>query len=140
MAPRLTRADWLSFGLAAAALAAGLALWDALPAEMAIHFSASGTPDNYVSKPLAVAVVPVLTVATVLFMEAAGRFDPPDDPRVLDVVKVATAGLLVAVQGFVLAWNLGYDVPFGLFLAGIAVWAVAVVGYTVARERGARPL
>lgn len=140
MALSLTRADWLSLGIAAATLAAGLALWDAFPAEMAIHFTASGTPDNFVPKRVAVVSMPVLTVATVLFMEGAGRFDPPDDPRVLEVVKVATAGLLAAVQGVVLAWNLGHDVPFGLLLGGIAVWTVAVVGYTVVRERGASPL
>ncbi|WP_436925189.1 hypothetical protein [Halosimplex amylolyticum] len=78
-------------------------------------------------------------VALPLFLDAVARFDPPEEPQVLEVVKVATAGLLAAVQGFVLAWNLGHDVPFDLFMAGVAIWTVALVGYSVAVERGYGP-
>lgn len=130
------RSDWLSLGLVAVTLLAGLALWDQLPAEMAIHFSASGEPDNFASKPVAVVSLPAVMVATWLFIEGAGRVDPPEDPRVLDVVTVATMALLAAVQGFLFAENLGHAVPFGLFMAGIGVWVLVVVGYTVAREGG----
>ncbi|WP_123534938.1 DUF1648 domain-containing protein [Halosimplex salinum] len=139
MALPSTRLDWLSYGIIAATLLAGVALWGRLPAEMAIHFSASGTPDNFVPRWAAVGSMPALMVVTLLFVDAAARFDPPKDPRVIDVVKVATAGLLAAVQGFILAWNLGYEVPFDLLMAGVLLWTVAVVGYAVARERGASP-
>lgn len=139
MAFGFTRADWLSLAVAVATLGAGLALWDQLPAEMAIHFSASGTPDNFVPKAVAVTSLPALMVALSLFLDWAARLDPPEDPRTMEVVTVATVALLAAVQGFVLAWNLGYDVPFGLFLAGVALWAITVVGYSVARERGYGP-
>ncbi|WP_459193373.1 DUF1648 domain-containing protein [Halosimplex sp. J119] len=134
-----TRADWLSIAVAVATLGAGLVLWGRLPAEMAIHFSASGTPDNFVPKAIAVAALPALMIALPLVLDGAARLDPPEDPQVIEVVKVATAGLLAAVQGLVLAWNLGHDVPFDLFMAGVAVWAVALVGYSVARERGYGP-
>ncbi|WP_436928495.1 DUF1648 domain-containing protein [Halosimplex halobium] len=133
----LDRYDWLSLALVAATLVAGLALWDRLPAEMAIHFSASGEPDNFASKPVAVVSLPAVMLATLLFIEGAGRVDPPADPSVLGVVTVATMALLAAVQGLLFAWNLGYEVPFELFVAGVGVWVVVVVGYTVARERRA---
>jgi uncharacterized membrane protein len=133
MALRLDRYDWLSLALIAATLLAGLALWDRLPAEMAIHFSASGEPDDVASKPVAVLSLPALMFATLLFIEGAGRLDPPDEPSVLGFVTVATMGLLAAVQGLLFAWNLGYEVPFGLFMVGVGVWVVVVVGYTVAR-------
>ncbi|WP_415379685.1 DUF1648 domain-containing protein [Halosimplex sp. TS25] len=139
MAFRSTRADWLSLAIGAATLAAGLAVWGRLPAEMAVHFSASGRPDNFVPKSVAIAALPALTVALPLFLDAVARFDPPEEPQVLEVVKVATTALLATVQGFVLAWNLGYDVPFDLFMAGVAIWAVALIGYSVAVERGYGP-
>ncbi|WP_436907597.1 DUF1648 domain-containing protein [Halosimplex marinum] len=135
MALRLDRYDWLSLALVAATLLAGLALWERLPAEMAIHFSASGEPDNFASKPVAILSLPVVMLATMLIIEGAGRVDPPEDPSVLGVVTVATMALMAAAQGYIFAENLGYTVPFGLFMAGIAVWVVVVVGYTVARER-----
>lgn len=139
MAPTLTRADRLSLGLAALTLGSGLLLWPRLPAEMAIHFSASGEPDRFVSKPIAVASMPLLMVATLVFIDAAARLDPPEDPSVLGVVTVATMTLLAAAQGYVFAENLGYAVPLSLFMAGVAVWVVFVVGYTVVRERTSLP-
>jgi len=134
MALPLDRYDWVSLALIAATLLAGLALWGRLPAEMAIHFSASGEPDDFVSKPVAILSLPALMLATLLFVEGAGRVDPPEDPSVLGVVTVATMALLAAVQGLLFAWNLGYEIPFGLFMAGVGVWVVVVVGYTVARD------
>jgi len=139
MSPTLTRADWLSLGIIALTLASGLVLWNRLPAEMAVHFSASGEPDNFVSRPIAVASMPLLMGATLLFIEGAGRVDPPEDPSVLGVVTVATMALMAAAQGYIVAENLGYAVPFSLFMAGIAVWVVLVVGYTVVRERTSLP-
>jgi uncharacterized membrane protein len=133
----LDRYDWLSLALVAATLLAGLALWERLPTEMAIHFSASGEPDNFASKPVAVLSLPAMMVATLLFIEGAGRVDPPENPSVLGVVTVATMALMAAVQGLLFAWNLGYEVPFELFMAGVGVWVVVVVGYAVARERRA---
>jgi len=137
MALRLDRDDWLSLALIAATLLAGLALWDRLPAEMAVHFSASGEPNTVTSKPVAVVSLPALMLATWLFIEGAGRVDPPEDPSVLGFVTVATMALMAAAQGLLFAWNLGYEVPFALFMAGVAVWVVVVVGYTVVREERA---
>ncbi|MBV0924332.1 DUF1648 domain-containing protein [Halomicroarcula limicola] len=113
---------------------AGVVLYPRLPAKVAIHFSASGTPDNYVSKAVAVTLLPALMLATLCLIEVAMRADPPDDPRTGAVVTVATMALMAAVHGLVLAWNLSYPVPFDLVLLGVAVWTVAVCGYAVRRE------
>ena len=129
-----TWSDWASLALIGATLAAGLALRPELPAEVAIHFSAAGEPDNYFGRDLAVLSMPALMLATLLFMQAAGRYDPPEDPQVLRVVSLATMLLLAAVQAFIFAWNLGYEPSFDLFLAGVAVWMIAVVGYAVSKE------
>jgi uncharacterized membrane protein len=123
-------------GLALAALTAlvGLAVWPRLPSEVAIHFTAGGTPDNYVSRMVGVLLLPALMVATLAVLEGALRADPPADPRTPTVVVVATMAFMTAIQGLVLAWNLGYAVDFSLVLVGSLVWAALVCGYAVRRE------
>jgi len=125
-----------SLALVALAALAGVAVWPRLPAEMAIHFSASGTPDNYVPKAVGVALVPAIMLATLLVIEGAMRVDPPADSRTVDAVTVATMAFVAAVHGLVLAWNLGYAVDFGLVLVGTLLWAGAVCAYAIRRERG----
>ncbi|AQL43388.1 hypothetical protein BV210_12105 [Halorientalis sp. IM1011] len=136
MARSLNHLDTVSVGLAAVTALAGLAVYPELPAEMAIHFSASGQPDNFVPKAVGVAAVPAGMVLTHLVLKWAVRVDPPDDPRTIVFVTVATMLLLAAIQGLVLAWNLGYAVPFDLVLLGVLAWGALVVAYTAVREYG----
>ncbi len=129
-----SRSDGLAAGIVALVALAGAALWPRLPAEVAIHFSASGTPDNYVPKAVGVTLLPAVMALTLLVMRAAMRFDPPDDPRVGPVTIVATMGFLGGLQILVLGWNLGYPVPFDLVFVGSLLWAAAICGYTIRRE------
>ncbi|MFW6320476.1 MAG: DUF1648 domain-containing protein [Halohasta sp.] len=126
----------LSLGLVVLTAAAGVALWPRLPAEMAIHFSATGTPDNSVSKPLAVFLMPAIMLGTLAVLAGALRVDPPEDPHIPAVTAVSTMGFMAAIQGLVLAWNLGYPVPFDLVIGGAVLWVLALTGYVTARERG----
>ncbi|RLM97010.1 DUF1648 domain-containing protein [Haloarcula sp. Atlit-7R] len=134
MARRQSRADIVSGAIIALTAMAGVAVWSRLPAEVAIHFSASSTPDNYVSKPVGVVLMPALMLATLVVLEWAFRYDPPDVPQVAATVTVATMAFMGAIHGLVLAWNLGYQVPFDLVLVGSLVWAVLIVGYAVKME------
>ncbi|WP_424017778.1 DUF1648 domain-containing protein [Halorientalis pallida] len=136
MARSLTRLDAITGGLALLTALAGVVVYPRLPAEMAIHFSATGQPDNFAPKPVAVAAIPVVMILTHLVMQWAARVDPPTDPRTMTGITVATMLLLAAVQGLVLAWNLGYAVPFDLVLVGVLVWGALVAGYGIVREYG----
>ncbi len=124
----------LSGGLIALSVLVSVALWPRLPADVAIRFSASGTPDNYVAKPVGVALLPVVMVLTLVLMQWAMRHDPPADPHVPAVVTVATTGFLAALHVLVLGWNLGYPVPFDLVVVGSLVWAAGLCGYAIRRE------
>jgi uncharacterized membrane protein len=135
MGPRQNRAEIASACIIGLTALAGVAVWPRLPAEVAIHFSASGTPDNYVSKPVGVALLPALMVATLAVLKGAFRYDPPDAPQVATTITVATMAFMGAIHGLVLAWNLGYAVPFDLVLVGSLVWAVLVVAYAANGER-----
>ncbi|RXK51978.1 DUF1648 domain-containing protein [Halorientalis pallida] len=136
MAQSLTRLDAITGGLALLTALAGLAVYPRLPAEMAIHFSASGQPDTFAPKAVVVAVMPVAMVLTHVVLRWSARVDPPADPRTMTGITVATMLLLAAVQGLVLAWNLGYAVPFDLVLVGVLAWGALVAGYAIVREYG----
>ena len=136
MARSLTRLDAITGGLALLTALAGLAVYPRLPAEMAIHFSASGQPDNFAPKAVAVVAIPVVMLLTHVVMQWAVQVDPPADPRTMTGITVATMLLLAAVQGLVLAWNLGYAVPFDIVLVGILLWGALVAGYAIVREYG----
>lgn len=129
-----SRSGLLSGGLIALTVLVSVALWPRLPAEVAIHFSVSGTPDNYVAKPVGVALLPVVMVLTLVFMQWVVRHDPPADPQVPAVVTVATMGFLATLQVLVLGWNLGYPVPFDIVLVGSLIWAAVLCGYAIRRE------
>ncbi|NHN63333.1 DUF1648 domain-containing protein [Haloarcula sp. JP-Z28] len=134
MARQQSRADIASGVIIGLTTIAGLTVWSRLPAEIAIHFSASGTPDTYVSKPVGAVLMAVLMLATLLVLKGAFRYDPPDAPQVAATITVATMAFMGAVHGLVLAWNLGYPVPFDLVLIGSLVWAVVMVAYALKAE------
>ncbi|AEM58313.1 hypothetical protein HISP_13870 [Haloarcula hispanica N601] len=134
MARRQSRTDIASGAIIALTALAGVAVWSRLPAEVAIHFSASGTPDNYVSKPVGVVLMPALMLATLIVLKLAFRYDPPDVPRVAATITVATMAFMSGIHGLVLAWNLGYSVPFDIVLVGSLVWTVVMVAYALKAE------
>jgi len=129
-----SRADGLAVGIVALTALAGLALWPQLPAEVAIHFSASGTPDNYVSKAVGVFLLPAIMLAMLFVLNASMAVDPPSHPQTGPVITVATTAFLGAVHVFVLAWNAGYPVPLDGLLVGSLAFGALLVGYTFWRE------
>jgi hypothetical protein len=135
MRARLPRYDLAAIGTVGATLLLGLALWSRLPAEVAVHFSVTGTPGNYVPRAYAVVGLPAGMALTLLVLWGAARLDPPNSPRAYGAVVWSTMVLLGAVQAYVLAWNVGYRLPFALVPVGVAVWAVLVVGTMVRHER-----
>ena len=129
-----SRADALSGGLVALAVLAGVALWPQLPAEVAIHFSASGTPDNYVPTAVGVFLLPAIMLGTLLFTTVALRADPPSHPHTAPVVVVSTTAFLGVLHVLVLAWNAGYPVPLDGLLPGTLAFAACLIAYTHWRE------
>lgn len=103
-----------------AAAASALAGPD-LPAELAVHFDATGSPDRYFDRPLALAFGPALAAGLVALFAALPWIDPLGEnvaefQRAYDAVAVGTVGLVAYVHGLVLAYNLGvaFDVTVAL--------------------------
>lgn len=130
----LRPADWLAAALALATVLVGVAVLPSLPERVAIHFSAGGTPNNYVSPVVAVLVLPLLMLGTVAVVRVAEAADPPNDPRSIDAVVVGVSALLGVVQVLVLAWNLGYAVPMSAVVVLAVCAAFALAGFVGVRE------
>ncbi|MEF8880894.1 MAG: DUF1648 domain-containing protein [Halapricum sp.] len=129
------RSDLVATGLLAATALAGVVLWNDLPAEMAIHFDASGTPDNYVDKPLGVLLAPAIGFGAIWFTRLSARADPSADPRVIAGAVYFVGGLIAYVQALVLAYNLGHRFSMTTALVPVFVASAVLVVWAVYRER-----
>lgn len=134
MTRRLSRLDLASLGVVLLALVVGVVIWPRLPEQVAIHFSASGTPGNYVPRTVAVGAMPAVMVATGGFLKAVARIDAPASERAYDAIVCSTLLLFLIVHLFILGWALGYRLPFVVIPAVVVVWTVFVVGSALASE------
>jgi uncharacterized membrane protein len=128
------RLQWVAAGVVLATTALAVATYPRLPATVAVHFSATGTPGNEVPRWAAVALVPGSLLATWAVLLIAARIDPPDDSRTMDAITCSTLGLVGVVQLVVLARALDYRIPMGVVLVAVVVWSTFVVAYTIHRE------
>lgn len=109
--------DLAAGGIVAVTALASVLLAPELPAEMAIHFDASGQPDNYMAKHLALAGIPLLAAGLVVLFALLPRIDPLGQnveqfKTAYDIFAVGMIGFLAYVQALVLAYNLGIE--FGM--------------------------
>ena len=116
------------------ALASVLAYPD-LPRQMAIHFTADGTPDSYLDRPLAVALLPALGVAILGLYAVIPRLDPLGEniaefEGYYDLAAVATVAVLAYTHAAILGYNLGYRFEMGQVIAPLLA-AVGLVFGTV---------
>jgi uncharacterized membrane protein len=128
------RADAISLLVVAGTALVGLAVLPRLPPAFAIHFSAGGTPDDYVAPLLGVLSVPAIMLGTFVVLRVAERIDPPNDPRTMPVVTVSAMVLMALVHLTVIGWNLGYPVSVSWLAVGALLWSLAIAGYVVVRE------
>lgn len=127
------RVDLVAIGMIAVTTAVGVYFWTDLPAQLAIHWGASGSPDTVVSKPLALLGIFLFGAATVGFTRIAppSLTNTPGGPD----VAILFVGLVFAwVQGTIIVWNLGYRFDIGLAVVPILVLAGALVAYAYRLE------
>ena len=123
------RRAYAGLGIVLVSAIASVLAYPDLPRQMAIHFSAQGTPDDYLDRPFAVALLPALELAMVGMYAVIPRIDPlgeniADFEDHYDLIAVVTVGILAYVHGAVLAYNLGYEFQMGQVIAPV----LAVVG------------
>lgn len=113
---------------------AGVLAFAALPEQVAIHFSAFGTPDNFLPRTVGVALLPAIMLVTFLYLRYTHTVDPTADSAVLRVTSVAIVALLDAIHAIVLAWNLDYPADRDLVFPGVIVWTILHVGYAFSKD------
>lgn len=129
MAPERRLVDLTSIACILLTILAGILVYPQLPDQVAIHFTATGTPDNYVPRTIAIVLLPGIMAFTYIVLRYTPRLDPTANRHVVYVTTIATMLLLTTIQGIVLAWNLGYPINMDLVLPGVLVWTALVVGY-----------
>jgi uncharacterized membrane protein len=134
MSRRVSRLEVVSVGLVVLTALLGVALWPSLPPRVAIHFSASGDPGNYVPRLVAIVAMPVIMVLTIAVLNGAARIDPPTSDYSIDVIICSTMCLLAIVHAFTLGRAVGYRIPIAVVLGTVAVWSLFVVGYSLVAE------
>jgi len=85
-----------------------------LPARMATHWNAAGQSDGTISKPVALALLPVLTALLLVMFALAPCIDPLRENiasfrSVYDWFVVVFTAFMTVIHGGVIVFNLGYE-------------------------------
>lgn len=97
-----------------------------LPARLAMHWDAAGQPDGTMSKPVALALVPTLTVVFLVGFAIIPRIGPLKENiasfrPVYDWFVVVFTVYMTVIHGGIIVFNLGYEFDFThLILAAVA--------------------
>ena len=97
-----------------------------LPARMATHWNAAGQSDGTIPKPVALALLPVLTALLLVMFALAPCIDPLRENiasfrSVYDWFVVVFTTFMTVIHGGVIVFNLGYEFDFTLLvLAAVA--------------------
>jgi uncharacterized membrane protein len=105
-----------------------------LPQERAIHFDSAGEPDDYVTKPIGTALLPVLALLVTGLFAVSPRLDPLGEnfgefERYYDLAAVVTVAILGYVQALVFGYNLGYELVIQQALAALIPTVCSYVFY-----------
>lgn len=127
--------DLVAYALLVGSVLVGLVLWPMLPERMAIHFGTGGQPDSYVGTSVGVVLAPAIGLGAILLTRYAPEWASRQyhTPAIEDLTVGFVAGVVAYVQGFLYAWNLGYEANPTLVIAPVLVAAVGLVVYTYAR-------
>lgn len=124
------------FGIVLFSALASLLAYPELPRQMAIHFAADGTPDDYLARPFAVALLPALSVVILGVYAGIPRIDPLGEniaefEGYYDLAVVVTIAILAYAHGAVLGYNLGYQFDIAQVLAPVLAVTGLVFGAVV---------
>lgn len=97
-------------------------LWSRIPESVAIHFSISGKPDIYASKPIGVLLIPLTAMLLIVALTILARREPlmlriPTAPNFLIILQM----FLAIVFFIVLLYNVG-------LISGDSAVSVSVIG------------
>ena len=108
-----------------------LALYDKLPAQIAVHFDQTGAPDNYLPKALAVFGLPVFLAALNLFTHFMLDHDPRRENASATmklVAKWSVPLISVIVMPVILFMAMGAEIPITMLVTGLVGMLFVICG------------
>jgi uncharacterized membrane protein len=99
---------------AIAAVVVSIVTYERLPAEMAVHFGSSETPNDWMIKPMGAFLLPALIVFVSLMVWLGIKFEKDENKRrrieaTIGSVMAVVSATLLAVHIFIIAYNIGYE-------------------------------
>lgn len=110
--------EWYIFFIIAAVFLVGVAVYPALPEQVAIHWNLEGEPDGYGSRFFGAFGLPVITLGLYLLFLFLPILDPrrqnyPQFTKVYRWIKLAFVLFMLGLHLATLVFNLGYKVDIG---------------------------
>ena len=101
-------------GLIAIALITGLLFWNQLPDQMASHWNINDQVDGYMSKPMGVFMMPLVTLGMFLLFLLLPNIDPlkaniAQFRGIFNLLIVLITAFMLYIHGLTIAWSLGYQ-------------------------------
>lgn len=128
---RARRYDVLALAIVALTTGVGLAVWNALPAELVVQWGLGGEATNTMSKPTAIFGNAALAVGSIALVRVANR---GSTTMVVENATVLFLGFVIgAVQLIIVTKNLGYQYDTTLALVPILVVAAGFTWYALTR-------
>lgn len=129
---------FLPIASAVTAVLLSLAVYDNLPAEMAVHFNAAENPDNWFSKPFGAFFMPLLILFVSWLTLYIIKFEKDARKRsraemTVPAIVGALSLTLFAVHAFILSYNLGYAVSVAAFASVTVGGMFILIGNLVPR-------
>jgi uncharacterized membrane protein len=129
--------NWLEAALLLAPFLLLILLWHRLPGRLPSHWNVQGEVDGYVSKPLQIFLLPLMSTAVVALLHALPWFDPKLRRNleagdrmhsVLPILRVSLAAFFAGIVGIQIAVALGYAVPTGRLVVAASLVLLAIMG------------
>ena len=115
-----------------------LALYDKLPAQIAVHFDQTGAPDNYLPKALAVFGLPVFMAAINAFTHFMLDHDPRRENASATmklVAKWSIPVISVIVMPVTLFMAMGAEIPITMLVTGLVGVMLVLCGNYLPKSR-----
>jgi uncharacterized membrane protein len=115
-----------------------LIVYTRLPESMAVHFGPSGSPDNWVNKPIGAFLLPALILLVTALVMFTIRFEKDENKRrriqaSIGSITAIISGLLLAVHLLIITYNLGYELSIAKFATIIIGILFIMLGNLVPR-------
>jgi uncharacterized membrane protein len=113
-----------------AAVIVSIVTYSRLPEEIAVHFGTSGTPDNYMNKPMGAFLLPVIIIGISFLLWIGVRLEKDENKRRRSEATIGTLMAIIslsmlAIHIFLIAYNLGYD--FGVYTVTSSVVGILFI-------------